>query len=364
METQNSFDIKYNLMQRLSGFVDELYEKPRLRNLFWEATTQCNLSCKHCGSNCDARLPEDSLTGKEMRDFFDRFSKDFSPEEVMLLITGGEPLLRPDLFDVMEHAAKYGFAWGMTTNGILLTDALIERMIQTNCKTLSISLDGLEQSHNYLRNNECFTTVIENIEKLVATNSFAEIQVTSVIHKKNIHELSSMYSLLKSLKVDSWKLTNIEPIGRANQMADDHLSAEDFKLLFDFIRTHRQGSTELRVSYGCNHYATPAYERDIRDHYFFCGTGIITASILYNGDIYVCPDVERRDDLIQGNIRNDDFSEVWFDRFKQFRMRRDKNSSVCVDCDDAFFCRGDSVHTWDFDNNTPRCCLKSLFNLA
>ena len=358
-----SFDYKYRLMQHLSEFMDGLYKKPKLRNLFWEATAQCNLSCKHCGSSCDSKMPEDSLTSKEMCGFFYQLSNDFSPNEVMIYITGGEPLLRPDLFDVMEQAAKLGFFWGMTTNGTLLTDSIIERMIQTNCKTLSVSLDGLEQSHNYLRDCDCFDEVIKNINKLVATERFSNIQVTSVIHKSNIHELRYVHELLESLDVDSWKLTNIEPIGRANQMKDIFLSANEFVELFEFVRACRQNPSKIHVAYGCSHYATLEYERDIRDHYYFCGTGIITASILYNGDIYVCPDVERRNDLIQGNIREDNFSEVWHNRFKQFRVRRDKRSSTCIDCDDAFFCRGDSTHTWDFDENIPKCCLKQLLDV-
>ncbi|MDR0273225.1 MAG: SPASM domain-containing protein, partial [Clostridiales bacterium] len=85
-----------------------------------------------------------------------------------------------------------------------------------------------------------------------------------------------------------------------------------------------------------------------------------TASILNNGDIFACVDIERKSELIQGNIRTDCFSDVWKNQFSSFRQRRDKKSSICADCLDANFCRGDSAHTWDFDNNAPRYCLKNL----
>ena len=353
-------DYKFRLMQQLSPLIDQLYYKPRLRNLFWEVTTQCNLSCMHCGSDCGTHQAEDSISVDEMRAFFNRLAADFSPYEVMLLITGGEPLLCPHLFEVMEYAAKLGFAWGMTTNGTLLSDSIINKMIKSNCTTVSVSLDGMTQSHNALRRNECFDKVVENTKKLVATNSFSDVQITTVVHKGNIHELSDMYGMLESISVDSWKLTTIDPIGRANKMENAFLSEIDLIKLFDFIRQLRKRQSKIRVSFGCSHYVTPEYEKDIRGHYFFCGAGIITASILNSGDIYACVDIQRKNGLIQGNLKTDDFSEVWQNKFKQFRQRRDKLSSTCFNCLEAQFCRGDSAHTWDFDNNTPKFCIKNL----
>jgi radical SAM protein with 4Fe4S-binding SPASM domain len=294
--------------------------------------------------------------------FLNQFARDFSPHDVMLCITGGEPLLRLNLFDVMAHAAKLGFLWGMTTNGVLLTNEHIQKMIDTNCKTLSVSLDGLERSHNALRGYDCFDKVLEGINRLVSARSFSKVQVTTVIHKQNIHELPDMYFLLKSLGVDSWRLTNIEPIGRANQMERDFLTTNDFIKLFDFIRSCRQNRNKLPVLFGCSHYVTPEYEMDIRDHYFICGAGIFVASILHNGDIYACLDIERRSELIQGNIKKDKFKEIWQKCFSQFRQRRDQKNPDCAICIDSSFCRGDSAHTWDYDNNAPKCCLKQLLS--
>lgn len=363
IEQNSSLNIekKQLLMVRLSEHIDELYRKPRLRNLFWEATVQCNLSCLHCGSNCNNIKHNDSLTGKEMRTFLYHFANEFSAQEVMLHITGGEPLLRNDLFDVMRFAADLGFIWGITTNGILLTENVIQEMIRTNCRTISVSLDGLKDTHNMLRGCNCFNIVLNNIRNLVDSKGFSNIQVTTVVHKENIHELNNLLSLIEELNVDSWRLTSIEPIGRAKKMEQLFLSADDYHKLLSFIKDSRQNRTKIPVSFGCSHYTTPEYERDIRDHYFFCGTGIITASILHNGDIYVCPDVERKKSLLQGNIKIDNFSEVWFTGYKQFRKRRDLLSQTCIDCSDSFFCRGDSAHSWDFEMNIPKCCLKKLF---
>ena len=378
-------------MQKLSGYIDELVLKPKLRYLFWEATTRCNCSCRHCGSDCgvgefagmsgssesgeqtEFAESEGSLTAEEMCGFLDQVARDFSPRGVMLCITGGEPLMRRDLFDVMAHAARLGFLWGMTSNGVLISDDVVRKMADTNCKTVSVSLDGLKHSHNALRGNrelhlkhdsnenrqdDCFEEAIAGIKRLVKSKSFTNVQVTTVLHKGNFHELEDMYTLVEALGVDSWRLTNIEPIGRANQMKEDFLSADDFHALFAFIRSHRQKRSKVPVTFGCSHYVTPEYEMDVRDDFFICGAGILIASILHNGDIYGCPDIERKYGLVQGNIRKDRFADIWASGFSQFRQRRDMTNPVCAGCPDASFCRGDSAHTWDFDNCLPKLCLK------
>ena len=155
-------------------------------------------------------------------------------------------------------------------------------------------------------------------------------------------------------------MTNIEPIGRANLMEKEFLSEEDFIKLFDFIRSCRMNRTKLPVSFGCNHYVTPEYEMDIRDHFFICGAGTLVASILCNGDIYACLDIERKYNLIQGNIKKDDFHNIWINGFSEFRQRRDKMNSTCAMCSDADYCRGDSAHTWDYEKDVPKCCLKKF----
>jgi radical SAM protein with 4Fe4S-binding SPASM domain len=170
-----------------------------------------------------------------------------------------------------------------------------------------------------------------------------------------------VYSFVEARGVDSWRLTNIEPIGRANQMEGDFLSADDFHGLFNFIRSCRQKWSKVPVTYGCSHYVTPEYEMDIRDYSFICGAGILTASILQNGDIFACLDIDRKYGLVQGNIRKDRFAEVWKNRFLPFRQRRDMENPDCSQCPDVQFCRGDSAHTWDFDSRRPRLCLLKLW---
>ena len=174
-----------------------LAEKPVLYNLFWETTLRCNAKCKHCGSrageNCNIK---DELTTEEIKNALKSVAEKYDADKILLNITGGEPLVREDLFDVMAFARKLGFHWGMTTNGILINDEIIEKMKNTGMSTILISLDGLEESHDKFRGVPgSFKKIIENIKKLKNANFLDIVQITTVVNKINISELEDMYNM-------------------------------------------------------------------------------------------------------------------------------------------------------------------------
>ena len=111
--------------------------------------------------------------------------------KILINVTGGEPLVRQDLCEVMEYATKeLGFFWGMTSNGILLNDENIKKLKKANMATISISIDGLESTHDEFRGVPgSYQTIIENIKRLQKANFVDHIQVTTVVHKKNIDEI-------------------------------------------------------------------------------------------------------------------------------------------------------------------------------
>ena len=128
--------------------------------------------------------------------------------------------------------------------------------------------------------------------------------------------------------------------------------------MMEYIRGKRfSKDVEMDIRYGCSHYLSFEYEHEVRDNYFICGAGIFVASILCNGDIFGCLDIERKKELIQGNIANDRFYDIWINRFKEYRRDRSETSGKCSVCEERFFCGGDSFHTWDFDNNEPKVCI-------
>lgn len=153
----------------------------------------------------------------------------------------------------------------------------------------------------------------------------------------------------------------MEPIGRAKEHPELRLEAEDYKYLLDYIREKRcSNKNPMEVTYGCSHFLTEKYEREVRDYYFICGSGIYVAGILCNGDIVSCLDIERRPELVQGNIEADDFAEVWKHRFEIFRTDRTEQCKMCMECEDNELCNADSFHTWNFDKKKPDLCIKQF----
>lgn len=351
--------IKENNLKLLSDYVRSLYQAPRLCQFFLELTMRCNAHCYHCGSNCTPASVEGELSTEEFKAILDQVKEDFDISEIMLCITGGEPLLRKDFFEIMEYAHQLGYRWGMTSNGTLITPEIAHRLSECGMATISISIDGLPETHDALRGIPGgYERAMQGIQNLIQENAFQAVQVTSVINHQNINELDELFSVMKGLDIDSWRVINLEPIGRALLRPELMCTKEDYTRLFDFIRQKR--SEGYPVQYGCSHYLGVAYEKEVRDWYWICNAGVYTASIMANGDIGACLDIERRPETIQGNIRNDRFSDVWENRFSLFRKDLSEDSAQCTECAHKEFCRGDAHHSWDYDHNRPLVCMKGI----
>lgn len=353
-------DIKLRDLQDLSEYREYLTHNPKLTYLFFELTDACNLSCLHCGSracpNNRTYLPEMSI-----RKVLESVAQEYDPSQIMICLTGGEPLLHPSFFSISSYARKLGFSCGITTNATLITKEVASKLIKNGVGSVTVSIDGLETTHDWFRNSKgSFIKAVNGVRNLIQeTNGLISTQITTVVNKKNLEELDQLYSLIASLKVDSWRIINMEPIGRALDHSDLLLDSSEIRYLLNYIRSKRfDPSVSVDVTYGCSHYLAPEYEREVRDTYFLCGSGIMVASVLCNGDIYSCLDIERRPELVQGNIAHDDFVDVWKTKFTEFRSDRSANSRKCKDCSNRQFCKGDSAHTWNYDTNEPLLCIK------
>lgn len=341
---------------------ESLKLRPRLAYLFFEVTTRCNLRCLHCGSSCtehgaNADMPADYVS--TVLDSVERNRKENDPLP-LLCVTGGEPLLYPRLTDVMSAASRRGFAWGMTTNATLVDDDVARALYGAGLATVTVSVDGLEESHDWFRNAPgAFARMERGLGALVRhAPSSARVDVITVVHRRNISELPELYRRLEGTGIRSWRITNMEPIGRAREHSELMLDGGDLARLLDFVREAHLTSPSLEVSFGCSHYLTPEYERRARPYCFICMAGLQVASIAANGDIVACLDIERRPDLAQGNVARDDFWDVWQGKFGLFRGNRAESSPTCSACPDRRFCAGDSAHTWNYDYNEPMLCMK------
>jgi len=350
--------IKTEHLNLRADYRDSLFREPRLQQLFLELTSRCNLKCEHCGSSCGDVPPED-LPAPAIRTLLREVRQHFGTSGLMLCITGGEPLLRKDFFEIMEDARDLGFAWGMTTNATLVDGDTALRLRNAGMKTVSVSLDGLSETHDAMRGcTGAFARAVDGIQALTDCGGFQAVQVTTVVSRRNIGELDALYALLQDLDIDSWRLTAIEPIGRALRHPELMLTPDDHRRLLRFIREERLKGMPLE--YGCCHFLGLEFEREVRDWYFLCAAGRLTAGVMANGDIGACLDIERTEKTIQGNIFRDSFTDVWKNRFGVFRRSLAADSPACGNCPARRFCDGDSRHSWDEEKHEPRLCMRGI----
>ena len=347
-------NIKRSQLEFLAQHRDQLRKSPHLRWLFFEITDRCNLNCMHCGSNCSS--DGSCLTIDDIKAALRSVMQD----KPMICLTGGEPMLHTAFFEIANCVSSMGFFWGMTTNATLIDDAAARKLKQAGLSTVSVSLDGMEHSHDSFRRQKgAWHRAIRGLQAL--QNAGFEPQVTTVLHRENFHELEPLYAFLCEMGITSWRPINIEPIGRACESSDLLLKPDQFAQLISFIRNKRfDRNCKMEVTFGCSHYLGIQYERMVRDHYFLCGAGILTASIRSNGDICACLDIVNKPELVQGNIRSDDFMDVWLHRFEAFRRDRTADCSQCIECPDRNLCGGDSAHTWNYDQKKPLLCLQDF----
>ena len=117
-----------------------------------------------------------------------------------------------------------------------------------------------------------------------------------------------MFEFFQNHGFYSWRPVNIEPIGRAKINDELLLDADEVKFLLDFIKNKRKNpNTEMDA---CSHFLPIDYEYEVRDFFFQCGAGVNVASIMVNGDIASCLDIERRPELVQGNVKTDNFIDI------------------------------------------------------
>ncbi|MBQ8132682.1 MAG: radical SAM protein [Bacilli bacterium] len=342
----------------------ELYKSPVLSALFLEVTSRCNARCEHCGSRCDGNMQGEEISAEDLKRTLKEISLCYNPKKVRLWVTGGEPLIRKDLFDIIDYANSLGFYWGMTSNGMLIDEKMVKKLEDNHLKTVSISIDGLKETHEKFRKvPNCYEKILKGIELMQQSKEIQVVEVTTVVTKKNIDELEALYQLLLDYNVKYWRVINCEPIGRANDNKEILLDGKDYIRLFRFIEEKKNEGKMKDITYGCAHYLGPKMEgtNRIRHQDFLCLTGLAIASILSNGDIFVCPNVPRRKELIQGNIKTDSFVNVWETKYQPFRSDDRTSNDTCKKCKHWEFCQGDSFHSWDFDENKPSMCLKEIY---
>ncbi len=322
-----------------------------LKTLFWECTLRCNLSCQHCGSDCHVQSDQKDMPVADFLNVIDQITPHVNPNQTMIIFTGGEALLRKDLELCGKELYQRGFPWGLVSNGMALTRQRLTSLLMSGLHSITISLDGFEEAHNWLRGHPKSFTNALNAVKMLATEKDIVWDVVTCVHKKNLNELSAFKEFLIETGVKHWRIFTIFPVGRAAESSEFQLSNDDFTAVLDFISATRK-ENRIHLNYGCEGFLGN-YEQEVRDHFYACHAGVNVASVLIDGSISACPSI--RSNFHQGNIYKDDFMDVWNNRFQSFRNRKWAKQGICADCDLFRYCEGNGMHLHDDEGKLLVC---------
>ena len=301
-----------------------------LRQLFWESTLRCNVHCLHCGSDCVASVTTPDMPASDFLKVLDtEVTPHVNPHEVLIIISGGEPLMRKDLAEIGRALYQRGYPWGMVTNGLALTEQKFRELRQAG---------------------------LRSIIRLCAAEKNLVWDVVTCVNQRTIDHLPAIREMLWALGVHDWRVFGIDPMGRAAENPELILTDEQFRRLMDFIVAEREAGRH--VSYSCEGYLGE-YEGRVRDHLYHCSAGISVASILIDGSISACTSI--RGKYYQGNIYRDSFWEVWEHGFKPYRDRSwMRQLEPCKDCKAFSFCEGNGMHLRREDGSLMLCHLHRL----
>lgn len=339
--------IKKKVFLQIKKFETKQHE---LNYLFWECTARCNLNCLHCGSDCSKNSTYQDMP---LKDFLSALDTIKNPaKNFMVVLTGGEPLLREDLGICGREIRKRGMRWAMVSNGHQYTLEKQNELLNAGMGALTISLDGLEKNHNWLRNNTSSFAKVESAIALAASAKRLNFDVVSCVNQRNFKELDAIYDFLLEKGVKAWRLFTIIPIGRAKENKELQVDDAEFKALMDFIASKRM-ENQMDIKFSCEGYVGE-YETKVRDSFFFCRAGINIGSILIDGSIMACPNIDRS--FSQGSIYTDNLYEVWNSKYKGFRDRSWTKKGLCSTCSDYSNCQGSGFHNWHGNKETVLVC--------
>lgn len=346
------------LNRRLSQYWHNKFRKNEillheLSYLFWECTWRCNLKCRHCGSDCVADSRVKDMPFEDFLKAILPLKAKYKANSINIVIIGGEPLLRSDLAQCGKTLRENGFRWGIVTNGFAYNAKIHSELLSAGMGAITLSLDGFEESHNWLRNNpKSFCNAVNALELITSSNRLY-YDVVTCVNAKNIVELPRLKEFLISKNVKAWRLFTIAPIGRATNDDDLRLSGKQLKYLMDFI-TEGRNERHIDIKFSCEAYVG-SYESRVRDSYFFCRAGINIASVLIDGSISACPNINRS--FAQGNIYCDNFVDVWDNRFNIMRDRSWTQKGICKNCKDYKNCNGGAMHLWNEKKDEIMTCI-------
>lgn len=230
---------------------------PAPRLIFWELTQRCNLTCQHCRAVAQPERALDELTTKECFAVIDEITSAYKP---VLVLTGGEPLYRPDLFEIAEYADKKGARVCLASNGTMITPEIAERLKAVGIKRVAISMDGASSEvHDSFRGIPgAWEAALRGAAAVKKAGLELQFNITVAHHNK--HEIPAIIRLAEERGADACHLFMLVPVGCGVEIADrEMLSPDEVEAALEWLYNLSQ-STSMEVRSTC----APQYQRIMR----------------------------------------------------------------------------------------------------
>lgn len=340
------------------------FAPPRL--VFWESTAGCNLACRHCRRLEVSRAlsRRDLTTEQAQRHLIDGLAAVGRP---VLVCSGGEPLLRPDLFTLAEYARAQGLPIALASNGTLIDGAMADRILAAGFERVAISLDGAEAStHDAFRQQEgAFDGAVRGI-RLLRERGMG-LQVNTTVTQHNVGQLDALYQLVLGLGVEAWHVFMFVPVGCGLEIpADQQLAAAQYEQTLEWLAT-RADERRMFVRATC----APQYFRILAKRHALgrvqggakfatltkgclAGTGIVFIS--HTGEVFPCGYLP----VSSGNITQRPFADIW-QTSDVFAALRDPErlEGKCGACEFKRICSGCRARAYALSGNfltEEPCC--------
>lgn len=296
--------------------------------LTWELTYACNLRCVHCLSSSGKRRPEE-LTTAESRRLIDEWAE---MKVFYINVGGGEPMSRPDFFELMDHTLSRGIGVKFSTNGTLIDDRAADWIAASAYLDVQISLDGAQpETNDPIRGEGSYRRARQAMNRLAKRDFGFKINATVTRH--NFAEIDTLYAIAKGYGAEL-RLTRLRPTGRGRKVWQDlRPTHAQNRALYDWLLDHRDVLT------GDSFFHLSAYGQPV-EGLNMCGAGRIVCCVDPVGEVYACPFV-LAPEFSAGNVRQDGgFAAVWRHSPLFAHLRRWQVGGTCRTCNAYSLCHG------------------------
>jgi Fe-coproporphyrin III synthase len=343
----------------------------------WNVTRRCNLFCMHCYAESQNREYPGELTAEEGTALLDDLAQFGAPT---VLFSGGEPLMRPDLFELVAHATALGLRCVLSTNGTLITPETASRIAQSGLTYVGISLDGIGPAHDKIRGKKGAYEESLNGLRLCRERG-VRVGLRFTVHRKNVDELPAIFDLLESEGIDRCCIYHLAYAGRGDRIRSYDLSPEETRRAVEYVFDraqdfHRRG-VEKEILTVDNHADNvllylraqrdaPERADEVYQMLAWNGgnqSGIAIACVDPMGNVHAD---QFSWDYSLGNVRERKFSEIWTDRSEpRMAMLKDRKKHLqgrCRTCRYLDICNGNlrvraERYFGDFRAPDPACYL-------